>query len=86
MPVEMNVSQGIRSGIAIVNWAGAANTISVDHFSSADGSHNGSAKTFTLGSRQNWSRYLDNDDSTVSLFPELATTPFQGRAETQPPV
>jgi hypothetical protein len=75
------VSQGISAGIAIVNWAGAANSISVDLYSSADGSHYGSTKTFALSSGKKWSGYLDNADSTVSLFPELATTPFKGMAE-----
>ncbi len=80
MPMEMNTSQGISSGIAIVNWAGADNLISVTLYSE-NSSQYGSTKSFTLSSGQKWSGYLDNNDSTVSLFPELKTTAFKGMAE-----
>jgi hypothetical protein len=80
MPMEMNKSQGTSSGIAVVNLAGTANKIYVVLYS-ADGSLFLNSRSFTLGAGQKWSGYLDNDDSTVGLFPELQTTAFKGMAE-----
>jgi hypothetical protein len=80
MPMQMNVPQGISSGIAVVNRAGADNKIYVTLYSES-GSQYGTSKNFTLGAGQKWSGYLNNNDGTVNLFPELGTTAFKGMAE-----
>jgi hypothetical protein len=73
IPVEMNDTQGIYSGLAVANWAGASNVIKIDLYSSS-GASSGSV-SFTLSSGEQRAKFFD--DST--LFPSLKS--FKGMAE-----
>jgi hypothetical protein len=74
VPLQMDRAHGIYSGLAIINWAGASNSVDINLYS-ADGTAYGSTRTIPLALGEQWSGFLDN----AALFPGLDS--FKGMAE-----
>ncbi len=78
VPVQMDDTKGIYSGMVFLNWAGAANAITVDLYpSDTAGVSPQFTKTLNLDANKQWSGFLDNTD----LFPALKGQTFKGLAE-----
>jgi hypothetical protein len=73
LPVQVDDSKGINSGIAIANWAKASNSVKVDLYNESGVKYGSS--TLTLKSGEQQAMYLNNE----SLFPGL--TSYKGMIE-----
>jgi hypothetical protein len=74
VPVEIDDTQGINSGLAVANWAGATNSVRIDLYDENGNKYSRSASV-SLASKEQKAQYLTDQ----SLFPEL--TSFKGMAE-----
>jgi hypothetical protein len=75
IPLEMDDSKHIYSGLAIVNFSSAANSIKVDLYSEAGLLYG--TNTLSLKANEQWAGYLDDD----KLFPGLKSKSFKGMAQ-----
>jgi hypothetical protein len=73
-PMQMDASNGIYSGLAIVNLAGVSNSITMDLYSGNNGQLD-RTKTFSLDPKAQFSGFLDDN----LLFPGLSS--FKGMAQ-----
>jgi hypothetical protein len=74
LPMQTNSSQGIYSGLAIVNRSATSNNVQIALYNESGGLYG--TKTFTLAVNEQRAEYLHQN-----LFPEFATQNQKGMAE-----